>query len=379
MSEILDIAIIGGGITGASVAYFLQGQRSVALLEQESSLGYHATGRSAAEFTRRFHSTVVGHLTQASADFVMDPPTGFSDVDLLRSRGNLLIADSDKADHLREVYDRERANAPEGARPVALLSVEEALEKVPFLDPEWVKAAFYDPDCWDVEVENLLQGYTRGAKANGVTVRQSAAVLSARRESDHWILETSSGELRARTVVNAAGAWADPVAALFGANPLRIVPHRRTAISVKVPGYDLSEMPEVNEIDEAFYFKPDAGQLMISPADETPVDPHDAWPEELDVAYAAHYLSECSTLEVNHIAHSWAGLRTFAEDRLPVIGYSGQVPGFFWLAGVGGYGIQTSPAVGQIAAALLTGTDMPTNVTKAGVDPALFSPSRYES
>ena len=379
MPEIHDIAIIGGGITGASVAYFLQGQRSVVLLEQEESLGYHSTGRSAAEFTRRFHSPVAGLLTQAGTPFMTEPPAAFSDVALLRPRGNLMIADADKADRLLAVYTQESANPPRNASPLELLSVDQALEKVPFLDPGWVKAAFYDPDCWDIEVENLLQGYIRGAKAKGAGVRQSAAAAAARRDGDHWVLETASGEIRARTVVNAAGGWADPVAALFGAKPLGITPHRRTAISVKVPGFDVSAMPEVNEIDEDFYFKPDAGQLMVSPADETPVAPHDAWPEELDIAYAAHYLSECTTLEVSHVAHSWAGLRTFARDRLPVIGFSGQVPGLFWLAGVGGYGIQTSPAVGQIAAALLTGADMPADVAEAGVDPALFSPSRFES
>ncbi|WP_424830113.1 NAD(P)/FAD-dependent oxidoreductase [Ruegeria sp.] len=379
MPEIFDIAIIGGGIAGASAAYFLNGQRSVILLEQETSLGYHSTGRSAAEFTRRFHSKVTGQLTQASSGFMMQPPAGFTEVDLLRPRGNLLIADAEKADHLRQVYEHEQANAPEGASPVELLSVDQALEKMPFLDPDWVKAAFFDPDCWDVEVENLLQGYTRGAKAKGAEFRQASVVTAAHRESDHWVLETSSGEIKARMVVNATGGWADPVAGMFGADPLGILPHRRTAISVKVPDHDVSHMPEVNEIDEVFYFKPDAGQLMVSPADETPVDPHDAWPEELDIAYAAHYLSECTTLEVTHVAHSWAGLRTFAKDRLPVIGFSGQIEGLFWLAGVGGYGIQTSPAVGQLAASLLTGTQMPSNLTRAGVDASLFSPSRFES
>ncbi|MDA7966946.1 FAD-binding oxidoreductase [Ruegeria sp.] len=378
MPDMFDIAIIGGGITGASVAFFLQGQRSVILLEQEAALGYHATGRSAAEFTRRFHSTETGQLTQASAGFMESPPDGFSDVPLLRPRGNLLIADAEKADHLHQVYETERDNTPAGASPVELLSIDRALEKMPFLDPNWVKAAFYDPDCWDVEVENLLQGYIRGAKTQGTEIRQSAPVTKAHRDGGIWVLETPTGVVRTHTVVNAAGGWADDVAGLLGAMPLGITPHRRTAISVKVPGYDVSHMPEVNEIDEVFYFKPDAGQLMISPADETPVDPHDAWPEELDIAYAAHYLSECTTLEVTHVAHSWAGLRTFASDRLPVIGFSGQAESLFWLAGVGGYGIQTSPAVGQIAAALLTGTDPPSNVTASGVNAARFSPARFE-
>ncbi|SPJ30965.1 NAD(P)/FAD-dependent oxidoreductase [Falsiruegeria mediterranea] len=376
MSEVHDIAIIGGGITGAALAYFLQGRRSVVLLEQESALGFHSTGRSAAEFTRRFHSPEVGQLTQASAGFMMTPLPGFAEIDLLRPRGNLLIADAEKADHLRAVYDHECANAPKDTPPVEFLSVDQAMEKVPFLDPGWVNAAFYDPDCWDVEVETLLQGYVRGAKAQGAEFQQRATVTGATRENGHWVIETSAGEMCAKTVVNASGGWADPLAKIFGANALGIIPHRRTAISVKVPGHELTHIPEVNEIDELFYFKPDAGQLMVSPADETPVDPHDAWPEELDVAYAAHYLGECTTLEVTHVAHSWAGLRTFAPDRLPVIGFSEQVEGLFWLAGVGGYGIQTSPAVGQIAAALLSEAPLPHPV--ADFDPRLFSPSRLE-
>jgi D-arginine dehydrogenase len=165
---------------------------------------------------------------------------------------------------------------------------------------------------------------------------------------------------------------------MFGAPPLGLVPHRRTAISVKLPDHDLSGIPEVNEIDEAFYFKPDAGQLMVSPADETPVDPHDAWAEEIDVAYAAHFLTESTTLDIRHIAHSWAGLRTFAPDRLPVIGASGKVPGLFWMAGLGGYGIQTSPAVGRIAAALLTGDVIPTDIAAQGITADMLSPARFE-
>ena len=379
MPDIFDIAIIGGGIAGASVAYFLDGQRSVTLLEKETSLGYHSTGRSAAEFTHRFHSEMIGRLTEASSGFMTAPPDGFSEVDLLRPRGNLLIADSEKADRLNDVFEQERENSPAGASPVEHLSVDQALEKVPFLDPNWVKAAFFDPDCWDVEVENLLQGYAQGAKQAGLEMQQNCSLIAAQRECNVWALETSGGDIRARTVVNAAGGWVDSVAQILGASPLGIVPHRRTAISVNVTDYDVSHMPEVNEIDEVFYFKPDAGQLMISPADETSVDPHDAWPEELDIAYAAHYLGECTTLEVNHIAHSWAGLRSFASDRLPVIGFSGQTEGLFWLAGLGGYGIQTSPAVGQIAASLLLGTDMPQATVQADISPRSFSPARFES
>jgi D-arginine dehydrogenase len=354
MAEHVDVAIIGGGIVGASIAHALAGRRSVVILEQESALGYHATGRSAAEFTYRFHSPLVGKLTAASAEFMHSPPQGFTDVALLRPRGNLLIANAEKKDRLAQVLVEERANSPAvGASPVEELSVAQAIEKVPFLDPDYLAAAFYDPDCWDVEVESLLQGYAKSARSSGAQFQRETKLISARREAGVWHLETTQGEICAGTVVNASGAWADPIAAMFGVAPLAIEPLRRTAITLKAPDYDLTHMPEVNEIDEDFYFKPDAGHLMVSPADETPVEPHDAWPEDMDIAIAADYMTQCTTLEITHVAHSWAGLRTFAPDRVPVIGYSADQEGFFWAAGLGGFGIQTSPAIGQIAASLL--------------------------
>lgn len=377
MPEVFDIAIVGGGIAGASVAYSIGERRSVLLLEQEDAWGYHSTGRSAAEFTLRFHSPGAGRLTRASKEFFFDPPEGFAEVSLLRPRGNLLIANGEKAHLLERVFAEEVANKREGAHALQKLSVDAALEKVPFLDPDWVQAAFYDADCWDIEVENLLQGYLRGARRSGAELRQKSPLTGARREAGFWALQTASGEVRAKMVVDAAGGWADEVAGILGVEPLGLVPHRRTAIAVKVPDFDLSAMPEVNEIEENFYFKPDAGQLMVSPADETAVDPHDAWPEELDIAYAAHYLTECTTLEVSHVAHSWAGLRTISPDRLPVIGASSTVEGFFWLAALGGYGIQTSPAVGRLAAALLTGDPVPPELAHEGIDADTFSPNRF--
>jgi D-arginine dehydrogenase len=377
MPETFDIAIVGGGIAGASVAFSITGRRSVLLLEQEDAWGYHSTGRSAAEFTLRFHSPGAGRLTRASKDFFFDPPEGFSEVSLLRPRGNLLIANDEKADLLKSIFAEETGHTSAGVHALEMLSVDEAVGKVPFLDPDWVRAAFYDQDCWDIEVENLLQGYLRGARRSGAVLRQKSPLIAARRENGCWILTTPSEEVRARVVVDAAGGWADEVAKILAAEPLGLVPHRRTAIAVKVPGHDLSAMPEVNEIEETFYFKPDAGQLMVSPADETPVDPHDAWPEEIDIAYAAHYLTECTTLEVNHVAHSWAGLRTISPDRLPVIGASEKTEGFFWLAGLGGYGIQTSPAVGRLAAALLIGEPVPLELAREGIEAGTFSPNRF--
>ncbi len=377
MDKHYDLAIVGGGIAGAALAYFLSPHYSILLLERESALGYHSTGRSAAEFTHRFHSATIGQLTQASYDFFLHPPEHFTDISLLRKRGNLIIANEEKAQRLADVFMEEQKSAPAFASPIERLSVAQAIEKVPFLNPDYVVDAFYDPDCWDIEVENVLQGYIKGAKRNGAEILLNTELHSAIHNDAHWTLETSNGKMSAHTVVNAAGGWVDPIAEMFGVPSLNIIPHRRTAISVKVPDYDVSHMPEVNEVDEDFYFKPDAGQLMVSPADETPVEPHDAWPEDLDIAYAAHYLTECSTLEFEHIAHKWAGLRTFAPDRLPVVGFSSKQPNFFWLAGQGGYGIQTSPALGRMAASLIHSQTIPEDMAQLGLTSDTFSPARF--
>ena len=256
--------------------------------------------------------------------------------------------------------------------------MDEALARVPFLDPAYIKAAFYDPDCYDVEAETLLQSFIKSARHAGSDIKTGCELLSARHNRRHWDITTNLGALTAKTVVNASGAWADAVARLSGVRPLNIIPYRRTAITVDVPeGVDIGGMPEVNEIDDSWYFKPEAGRLLVSPADATQSEPCDAQPEDLDIAYAAYYLEEATTLEVKTIAHKWAGLRTFAPDRLPVVGFAPDAPGFFWLAGQGGYGIQSSPALGQYAADLLLDGNLSSGLRSAGLDGNEFLPSRF--
>jgi D-arginine dehydrogenase len=369
-----DIAIIGGGIAGASLAHFISGARSVLMLEREAFHGYHASGRSAAEFTRRFHAPEVGKLAAASAAFLMNAPQGFSDIPLLVPRGNLLVADAEKAAHLQDVFKREAASGGE----ILMQSMAEALARVPFLDPDVIKAAFYDPDCYDVEAESLLQGFMKSARIQGAEIRTRCQLLSARHNGAHWELETNLGAFSAKILVNAAGAWADSLASLCGVKQLGIVPYRRTAITVDLPeGIDAGRLPEVCEIDEVWYFKPDAGRLLVSPADATLSEPCDAQPEELDVAYAVHYLEVATTLTVTSVAHKWAGLRTFAPDRLPVAGFDRDQSAFFWFAGQGGYGIQSSPALGDYAACLLRKGEVSDNLVLAGLTGEEFLPSRF--
>ncbi|WEX90501.1 FAD-binding oxidoreductase [Sinorhizobium garamanticum] len=370
-----DVVIIGGGIAGLSLAYFLSQHRSVAVIEREDALGYHSTGRSAAEFVLRYNAPEVCALARIAKVFFDKPPQGFSDVQLLKQRGGVMIASDDKIERFETALADERAFTPEIER----LTPEQAVSRIPILKPDYVAAAYHDPNFWDIEVENLLQGYTRGARRNGSEILERHEVLSAERDGAAWILTTPAGEISAKVVVNAAGAWADPVATLFGVEPIGIVPHRRTAITVDLPdGVDATTLPEINEIDEDFYMKPEGGRLLASPADATPCEPSDVQPEEIDVAWAAHYVEEATTISVRRIAKSWAGLRSFSADKLPVVGFAPGRSDFFWLAGQGGYGILTSPSLGQLAASLLIDTPMPKAFRSEALDPRSFSPARFQ-
>ncbi|GCA50571.1 hydrogen cyanide synthase subunit HcnC precursor [Sinorhizobium sp. KGO-5] len=371
-----DVVIIGGGIAGLSLAYFLSPHRSVAVLEREEALGYHSTGRSAAEFVLRYNAPEICKLATISKAFFDRPPEGFSDVPLLRQRGGVMIAGAGKLDRFEKLLAEEREFTPEIER----LTKDEALARVPILKPDYVAAAFHDPNFWDIEVENLLQGYVKGARRNGCDILERHEILTARHHGSGWLLGTAAGEIGARIVVNAAGAWADPVAAVFGVRPSGIVPHRRTAITVDLPaGIDAAKLPEINEIDEDFYMKPEGGRLLASPADATPCEASDVQPEEIDVAWAAHYVEEATTVPVRRIVKSWAGLRSFSPDRLPVIGFAPGCPDFFWLAGQGGYGILTSPALGALAAAVLSDTAPPAAFRAEELDPRQFDPRRLPS
>lgn len=367
-----DIAIIGGGIAGLSLAYFLAGRRSVVVLEQEDALGYHSTGRSAAEFVLRYNSEAVCKLAAISRRFFNTPPESFTAVPLLRQRGGITIANAEKAGRLRAQFDADVRHAP-----LTLITPDEAIERVPFLDPAFVAAAFHDPEFWDIEVESLLQGYVKGARRSGAEIRTGAGVVAIRDDGQRWRIETSGGAVAAHTLVNACGGWADGIAGMAGVQPKGIVPHRRTAVLIDLPGTDLSAVPEINELDEVFYFKPDAGRLLVSPADETPCEPADVQPEEIDIAWAVHHFEQATTVKVGRVAKSWAGMRSFALDRLPVIGAAPDNPRFFWLAGQGGYGILTSPALGALAASMLCEDKIPEGFSQASLDPALFSPGRF--
>jgi D-arginine dehydrogenase len=370
-----DIIVIGAGMAGASVAAHLAETQRVVLLEREERAGYHATGRSAALFTEIYGNAVIRALTRASRPFLFDPIPGFAESALTHPRGCLYIATAQQLEALQRF-----AALPDIAPATRWLSPAEARGRCPILREEYVSGALLEPDSSDIEVHALHYGYLRLFRQRSGRFINNAAVQSLERDTRGWTVRAGAESLQAPIVVNAAGAWADEIARLAGITPVGLVPCRRTAVLVDSPaGMAVDEWPFVNDIDEQFYFKPDAGSLFISPADETATVPGDAQPDEWDIAVAVDRVQAATTLQIHRLKARWAGLRTFAPDRSPVVGFAPEAEGFFWLAGQGGYGIQTAPALSRAAAALVRGLPLPQDLVAAGVDPAQMSPSRFSA
>jgi D-arginine dehydrogenase len=368
----VDFAVLGAGMAGAAAGYFLAEHGSVAVLEREDIAGYHSTGRSAALYTETYGSATVRALTVASGAFFRAPPAGFAEVPLLKPRGVMIIARA--ADRAR--FAAEVEHARRFAPNLRLLDPDEARSVCPALREEWLAQTFLEPDAMDMDVHAIHQGFLRGLGRKGGQVITGAAPQRIARRGAGWHIETAAGGLSAGLLVNAAGAWADAVAALAGLPPLGLSPLRRTAILAEATSPVDPAWPLVCDIDESFYFKPESGGLLLSPADETPVGPSDAQPEELDVAVAIARVEAATRLEIRRVRRKWAGLRTFAPDRSLVIGPDPEEPRFLWMAGQGGYGIQTAPAAGAAAAALATGQALPEALRAQGIESAALLPER---
>jgi D-arginine dehydrogenase len=365
-----DFLVIGAGIAGAGIAYHLASKGRVAIIEREAFPGYHTTGRSAALFDESYGNEVIRALTKASRPFFEAPPAGFAEHPLVMPRGCLAIARPDQQDALA---------ALRRIAPAAGLMLDPAAMRrlVPVLRQDYLAAGLFDADVLDVDVHGLHQGFLRGATAEGASLLTGAEVTGLTRSGDSWQIDTGIGVFAASVVVNAAGAWADAIAKMAGAQAIGLVPRRRTALLIDPPeGIGSERWPIVIDIDEQFYFKPDAGSLLVSPADETPSPPCDARPEEIDIALAIDRLQRAADLPVRRVARSWAGLRSFVADRSPVVGFDRTAPGFFWLAGQGGYGIQTAPALSRLAAALAYGDDVPAELSDLALAAAALSPAR---
>ncbi|WP_121063470.1 NAD(P)/FAD-dependent oxidoreductase [Chachezhania antarctica] len=367
-----DFIVIGAGMAGASVAAELSRMGTVRMLEMEAQPGYHSTGRSAALYEPNYGPPAIRALTRASGPFFRDPPAGFADVPLVTPRNMMVIARSDQLDALEAQITEAAAHGP-----VERLNAAEARAEMPLLREGYAAAAMLDRVGADIDVDALLQGFLRAFRARGGTVETKAPVTAMTRQDGVWTVETPKGRFRAPVVINAAGAWADHIGALAGAERIGLQPKRRTALTIAAPeGMEIDAWPMVVDAVEDFYLKPDAGRLLISPANADPVEPQDVQPEELDIAICIDHIERAFDLSVRRIESRWAGLRSFVADGTPVVGLSGKADGFLWLAGQGGYGIQTAPALSRFAAALATGAPTPEDIAAQGLSPDDLSPLR---
>lgn len=370
-----DVVIVGAGIAGASLAFRLAPQASVLLLEAEIQPGLHSTGRSAAMFMESYGPPQVRALTRASRAFYEQPPPGFAEVPLVGPRGALYAGwqgQQAELDHLQ-------AELQATGTAVERLDAAATLAHVPVLRAEGLLGAVWEPDALDIDVNALHQGFLRGARRAGAELWVEAVLQSAVRQTDAWALQLADGRrVQARVLVDAAGAWADEVARRCGVAPLGIQPRRRSAFTFDVPaGVDARAWPTVAGVAEDWYIKPDAGQLLGSPANADPVPPHDVQPEELDIALGIDAIQRDTTLTIRRPRRTWAGLRSFTPDGELAIGFDARTHGFFWLAGQGGYGIQSAAGASALAASLLLHQDLPAALRSEGVDPALLSPARF--
>ena len=375
-AQVSDVLIFGGGIAGASLAAMLAGRCKVTLLEAEDLPGRHATGRSAAMLLSSGEAPLVRLLVRESRGFFDAPPAGFSAAPLLRQRDALYVAGPASAHLLHGMRAEEDV-----AAITRVLSVDDACRRVPILRAEALSGAVLDESSADIDVDALLQGFLRMARRGGVDVVTGCGFEGVvGRHDGCWHVLNRNGRFVAPLLVNAAGAWADELARRAGVAPVGLQPLRRTLILVPgpepAPGAPVEHWPSVNALDDDFYFKPETNQLMVSAGNEDPSLPTDAVPDELDVAVAADRFEQATTLGVRRVIHRWAGLRTFAPDRLPVVGPAPGQPGFFWLAGQGGFGVQTAPALATLPAAMILDDAVPDALATCV---AAFAPARYAS
>ncbi|MCK6449592.1 MAG: FAD-binding oxidoreductase [Alphaproteobacteria bacterium] len=370
-----DFLVIGAGIAGASAGYELASKGKVVVLEREQRPGYHTTGRSAATFIETYGPRAMRMLTSAGKDFFRSPPAGFAEHALVTPRGSMVVA---TADHTRGL-EQQLKECRELSASVRALDTREALALCPVLKPEAAVAGMLDPDAMDIDVDALHQGFLKGLRARGGAVVTDAEVTGVERSAGQWRVRTTKGGFAAPVLINAAGAWADAIAALAGVERVGLVPKRRTIVAFDPPeGQDIDAWPIVSSADEeeGWYFLRQGGRLLGSPADETPSAPCDAQPEELDIAIAIDRIETATVMQVRRLAAKWAGLRSFVVDKTIVAGFAADAEGFFWLAGQGGYGIQTSPALARAVAALATSGDLPADLRARGLAASMLSPQR---
>lgn len=382
------MAIVGGGIAGVSAGYALAQTMpgaSLALFEVEATLTHHTTGRSAAVFIENYGALSLRPLTIASKPFYLEPPPSLAALidrhePFLTRRGYLAVAPPGQESTIDQLVAEGRAINP----AIAAISVEDALSIAPMLRADRVAAALYEPDASAIDVAGVHQAFLRGFRTAGGTVSLTTRVAAARPDPNRgsqggWVIDTSEGPVSCRWLINAAGAWGDVVATAAGVAPIGLRPLRRTAFMVRSPFPGSASWPLVADAAHAWYANPDGEQFLCSPADETPSEPCDAKPLEIDIARAIERINEATTLDIRSITSSWAGLRTFSPDRGMVIGPDPAHPNFIWCVGQGGTGIQTAPGAGQLVADLVTTGKPGSAFAGTGLDLALVLPDRLRT
>lgn len=369
MNQHFDFLVVGGGIAGVAIGAELALHGSVLLIERETSLSYHTTGRSAAILMESYGNAIIRQLTCASRQFFENPPTELSADALSSPRGALIVSDYANYAKLKSRYE-----AVVQAVPTAQwLDPKDIAQMAPFLSDQWI-AGIYEPSAVDLDVHALHSAFVRGIRSRAGVVRTSSEIAQAEYVGSAWTVKLVEGDsVRAGTIINAAGAWADVVAERCGVPRLGLQPLLRTVVVID-PEQDLSYCPYLGTVDEQIFMKPDVGRLMVSPCDETPSAPCDALPDELGIAIAMDRLLGATSLHPKRVLNRWAGLRVFTPDRSPVVGVDPAQESFIWYAALGGYGIQTAPALARLCAALARHEALPSDLS--GVNIAAISPLR---
>lgn len=371
-----DFIVIGGGIAGTSIAYELSASSKVLLLEQEDAFAYHTTGRSAATYIELLLDKTIATLSRASKSFLQTPPPGFADFPILNPCGCIMTANRQSRESLRSIFQQ---SCEQGIK-ARILNTEEIATLIPIIstDPDAVDSGIYEPTAARIDVDGLLQGYRKGARERGCKLVLRSMVEQIERSKSGWFIRIGAESYQAPVLINASGAWADEIASLAGVAPVGLEPRRRTMITFDAPpGMDITPWPMVGDISNSFYFLPESGQLMGSCADETLSPPCDAQPEEIDIATCVYNIEQHTNVPIKKINHSWAGLRTFAPDRYPLVGFDPAASDFFWFAGLGGFGIQTAPALSKLGAAIALGNHPMQLAMDMEIDLPLIQPNRF--
>ena len=369
-----DFLIIGSGMAGMSAAYRLSKYGKVTVLEKENLLGYHTTGRSAAFFTENYGNKIIRAITKASRFFLENPPACFKDNELMtKYGGSLFIANKNQSN----IVDKELKYAQSVSANVFEIDKKSVLNMVPIIKEEYLDRAIHEPDSKVMDVDLIHQGFARGLKENNGKILFNEEAKEITKKNGLWNVITKNNKFISPILINAAGAWCDEVSILAGCNPLNLSPKRRTVVIFEnSSNLNTSQWPVVIDIEDNFYFKSEAGNILASPADETDSPPCDAQPEELDIAMTIDRLQNATNFNIKKINHKWAGLRSFFPDRTPIVGEDPLKSGFYWLAGQGGYGIQTSPGISKIIECLITGTKWPDYLSDNSITPETLSPKR---